>query len=90
MVNVVIELDANSPLVGTPSIRSSPNKLLDEFAIGAAEQSTFRTAIRNCKPVAATYIFAVDFNNNKGKQLWTSQILGEAHGRETHGINRPA
>jgi hypothetical protein len=61
---VVIQLDVNNKIVGTPTVQSSPSQLLNAAAIKAAEDSTFRTEIRNCAPVAATYIFAVEFNNN--------------------------
>jgi TonB family protein len=64
VVNVVIELDANSKIVGTPTIQSSPSQLLNAAAIKAAEESTFRTEIKNCQPVASKYLFAVEFNNN--------------------------
>jgi TonB family protein len=64
VVNVVIQLDVNSKIVGTPTVQSSPSQLLNEAAIKAAEESTFRTEIKNCQPIAATYIFAVEFNNN--------------------------
>jgi TonB family protein len=63
-VNVLINLDANSKIVGTPTVQSSPSQLLNAAAIKAAEESTFRTEIKNCEPVAATYIFSVEFNNN--------------------------
>ncbi len=64
VVNVVINLDATNHIVGTPTVQSSPSQLLNSAAIRAAQQSTFRTEIKNCEPVAATYIFAVEFNNN--------------------------
>jgi len=64
VVNVLINLDANSHIIGTPTVQSSPSQLLNSAAIKAAQESTFRTEIKNCEPVAATYIFAVEFNNN--------------------------
>jgi len=64
VVNVVVQLDTNSKIVGTPTVQSSPSDLLNDAAIEATEQSTFRTEIKNCHAVSATYIFAVEFNNN--------------------------
>jgi outer membrane biosynthesis protein TonB len=64
VVNVIIHLDATSHIVGTPTVQSSPSQLLNAAAIKAAQESTFRTEIKNCEPVEATYIFAVEFNNN--------------------------
>jgi outer membrane biosynthesis protein TonB len=64
VVNVVIQLDTNSRIVGTPTVQSSPSELLNGAAIEAAERSTFRTEVKNCKPVAETVIFAVEFNSN--------------------------
>ncbi|GAC1537621.1 MAG: hypothetical protein NVS2B17_10500 [Candidatus Velthaea sp.] len=63
VVNVLVSLDETSHLVGPPKIQSSPSSVLNSAAISAARQSTFRTEIKDCKPVAATYIFAVEFNN---------------------------
>jgi outer membrane biosynthesis protein TonB len=48
-------------LVGAPTIQSSPSKILDNAALAAARQSTYQTEIQNCKPVAAKYIYEVEF-----------------------------
>jgi TonB family protein len=59
-VNVIVSLDAQSRLVAT-RIQSSPSALLNAAALAAARGSQFRTEIKNCEPVAADYVFSVDF-----------------------------
>jgi TonB family protein len=59
-VQVVVSLDADSHVVGT-RIQSSPSAVLNQAAMNAVRQSTFRTEIRNCLARAADYIFSVDF-----------------------------
>lgn len=61
-VQVVVSLDAQSRVVGT-RIQSSPSAVLNQAALAAARGSQFRTEIRNCDPVAADYIFSVDFTS---------------------------
>jgi outer membrane biosynthesis protein TonB len=59
-VNVVVSLDAQSRIVAT-RVASSPSALLNPAALAAARGSVFRTGIHNCEPVAADYIFSVEF-----------------------------
>jgi uncharacterized protein YggE len=59
-VQVVVSLDADSHIVGA-RIMSSPSAILNQAALRAARQSTFQTEIRGCRPIAADYIFTVDF-----------------------------
>jgi len=61
-VVVQVSLDENSHLVSA-SVVKSPSALLNKAAIDAAKQSTFKTRIANCKPVADTYNFIVDFQS---------------------------
>jgi TonB family protein len=61
-VQVVVSLNADSRVVGT-RVQSSPSTLLNSAALSAARQSTFQTEIRDCKPIAADYIFSVEFNS---------------------------
>jgi len=61
-VQVVVSLNADSKVVGT-RIQASPSVILNNAALSAARQSTFQTEIRDCKPIAAEYIFSVDFTN---------------------------
>ena len=59
-VNVVVSLDASSRVVGT-RVQSSTQPELNLHAISQTRRSTFRTAIVDCKPIAADYIFSVSF-----------------------------
>ena len=59
-VDIVVALDAASRIVEV-SVQSSPSKLLDAPALAAARASQFRTEIRDCAPIAARYLFRVDF-----------------------------
>jgi outer membrane biosynthesis protein TonB len=61
-VQVVVSLNADSRVIGT-RIQTSPSVLLNSAALTAARQSTFQTEIRDCKPIAADYIFSVDFTS---------------------------
>ena len=61
-VIVLVALDENSHIVST-SIQKSPSSILNSAAITAARQSTFKTRIQNCKPVADQYLFEVDFQS---------------------------
>ncbi|HEY0382467.1 MAG TPA: TonB family protein [Candidatus Elarobacter sp.] len=61
-VQVVVSLDAQSRVVGT-RVQTSPSALLNQAALAAARESQFRTEIRNCEPVAADYIFSVEFTS---------------------------
>ncbi|HEY0396584.1 MAG TPA: TonB family protein [Candidatus Elarobacter sp.] len=60
VVNVVVSLDAQSRVVGT-RVQSSPSAALNAAALAAARGSQFRTEVRNCEPVAADYLFSVEF-----------------------------
>lgn len=61
-VQVVVSLDATSHVTST-KVQSSPSAILNNAALSAARQSTFQTQIVNCKPIAADYIFSVEFNS---------------------------
>ncbi len=61
-VQVVVSLDAQSRVVST-RVPSSPSAALNPAALTAARESLFRTEVRNCEPVAADYIFSVDFTS---------------------------
>jgi TonB family protein len=64
-VQVVVSLDATSRVTGT-RVQSSPSSVLNSAALSAARQSQFQTEIRDCKPIAADYIFSVDFTAEEG------------------------
>jgi TonB family protein len=60
VVNVVVSLDAQSRVVAA-RVQSSPSAVLNAAALAAARGSQFRTEVRNCEPVAADYLFSVEF-----------------------------
>ncbi len=60
-VQVVVSLDAGSHVTGT-RVQSSPSVILNQAALSAARSSTFQTEVRDCKPIAADYIFSVEFS----------------------------
>ena len=59
-VYVVVSLDENSRIVAT-RVQSSPNPELSGLALRQTRRSKFRTAILDCKPRAADYLFGVSF-----------------------------
>lgn len=60
LVNVTI--GANGNLVATSIAHSSGNANIDQEALRAARQSTYRARTVNCAAVAGTYLFRADFN----------------------------
>jgi uncharacterized protein YggE len=73
VVQVVVTLDADSRIVGA-AIRSSPSAELNRAAIAAARQSTYQTEIRDCRPIAASYIVPFEFVN---KVTFATSASGE-------------
>ena len=61
-VYVLVSLDESSRIVAT-RIQSSPNPELNMLALAQTRRSRFRTAIIDCKPIAADYVFGVRFGN---------------------------
>jgi outer membrane biosynthesis protein TonB len=61
-VGVVVSPDAQSRVVAT-RVQSSPSALLNAAALATARGSQFRTEVRNCEPVAADYLFSVEFTS---------------------------
>jgi hypothetical protein len=61
LVQIIISLNERSEVVGA-RVQSSTSDVLNGPALAAARASTFRTAIVNCKPVAADYVFSVIFD----------------------------
>jgi Gram-negative bacterial TonB protein C-terminal len=64
LVLVVVFLDDRSRVIWT-QVGKSDNHLFDEEAIRSARLSTYRTEVRNCRPVAGRYIFGVEFTYNR-------------------------
>lgn len=56
---VIVSLDEHSDVVAV-RIHSSPQEAFNVYALDAARRSIFQTAIRNCKPVAADFVFVID------------------------------
>jgi TonB family protein len=62
IVQVEVALDENSHITGL-KIYSSPSTLLNAAALSAARQSTFKTEVKDCVPVADHYLFSVEFDS---------------------------
>lgn len=60
VVQIIVSLNDRSEVVGA-RVQSSPNPAFDGPALAAVRASKFRTEIRNCKPIAADYVFSVNF-----------------------------
>ncbi len=60
LVQVRIVLDDRSRVLWADIARSA-DPVFNDSARLAARDSTYQTAIRDCRPVAATYIFGVDY-----------------------------
>jgi TonB family protein len=63
-VHVVVSLDEQSHLTRV-QIQSSPSAILNNAALSAARSSAFRTEIRDCKPIAASFILPVEFSGSE-------------------------
>jgi TonB family protein len=61
-VAVIVSLDAHSRVVAT-RIQNSPSAVLNGAALAAARGSQFKTEVKNCEPIAADYIFSVEFTS---------------------------
>jgi len=59
-VRVYVELDDASHLTNA-AVASSPDASLTTLALRAARRSAFRTATRNCHPVASRYVMTFSF-----------------------------
>jgi len=59
-VYVRVVLDDRSRVLWANAYKSA-DPSLSESATIAARDSTFRTAIRNCRPIASVYEFTVDY-----------------------------
>lgn len=61
-VTVQISLDATSKITAAKIVKT-PSAVLNNAALQAARNSTFKTEVRNCLPVAADYLFIEDFTS---------------------------
>lgn len=60
IVTARVVLDDRSRVVWADVLRSD-NPVFDQTAMRSARESTYRTAVRECRPVPAIYLFTVDF-----------------------------
>jgi periplasmic protein TonB len=58
---VTVALDAGGQVTGAGVSQSSGNSSLDIVAVAMARDARYSPALRDCKPVAATYAFSVKF-----------------------------
>lgn len=58
---VKVDLDASGAVVGTSIYESTGNMQLDRAAVSAARESRYAPEERDCKNVAGSYLFTVDF-----------------------------
>ena len=84
-VQVIVSLDFDSNVVGT-RIASSPSVILNRAALAAARATLFQTEIRDCRPLAGDYLYAVDFTDKvtffstkAGEKL--VEVIGEGFAR---------
>jgi TonB family protein len=61
-VTVVVSLNENDKVTNV-SVQSSPSKILNPAALAAARSSRFHTEVRDCKKIAADYLFIVTFSS---------------------------
>ena len=59
---VQIDLDKAGNVIDMAIAQSTGDGVLDEAALSAARASKFAPEIRNCAPVAGSYLFVVDFS----------------------------
>jgi TonB family protein len=60
-VLVIVTLNDRSQVVWVDVLKSA-SPLLNDAALAAARDSTYRTQIVHCRPIAANFIFSVDFD----------------------------
>ena len=58
---VKVDLDAAGQVVGTSIYESTGNMQLDRAALSAARESRYAPEERDCKNVAGSYLFTIDF-----------------------------
>jgi len=61
-VDVLVSLDAAGRVTGA-AIEKSGAGVVNDAALAAARGSTYQPALHDCKPVASTYTFRVEFNS---------------------------
>lgn len=61
IVQVLVSLDAGGNVTNA-TIQRTASPVLNDSALGAARQSTYRPALHDCKPIPSQYIFSVDYS----------------------------
>jgi TonB family protein len=62
ITDVQVDLDRDGNVLGTWVRKTSGASQLDNAALLAARNSTFRPEIRDCVPVGGSYLYIVDFS----------------------------
>lgn len=60
---VKVDLDENGRVLGVSTYASTGSLELDQAAMRAARESTYAPETRDCRPVAGSYLFKVEFSN---------------------------
>ena len=60
---IKVDLDATGRVTGVSIYRSSGSMELDQAAMAAARESTYAPEMRDCQPVAGSYLFKVEFSD---------------------------
>jgi len=60
---IKVDLDANGAVTGVSVYASAGSPELDQAAMQAARSSTYAPERRDCRPVAGSYLFKVEFSN---------------------------
>ena len=58
---VEVSIDPDGRITATSIYRSSGSRALDDAALAAARQSTYKADVRDCEAVAGSYLFTVVF-----------------------------
>jgi TonB family protein len=61
--SVQVNLSATGAVLSATIAKSTGNAALDQAALLAAKQSTYKPEIKDCVPVAGAYLYRVDFAN---------------------------
>ena len=62
--NIQVDIDKTGNMLAASVLKSSGDTLLDRSALAAAHASTFAPEMRDCSPVAGSYVFIVDFDQD--------------------------
>ena len=60
---IKVDLDTDGHVTGVSVYASTGSLELDEAAMRAARESTYAPETRDCRPVAGSYLFKVEFSS---------------------------